>query len=199
MRRLSAVVLMFTLFVAGCGSSSSTGATGSSPSVVASQSVGAPVAGGGASATASTGATTTATTCPTSNTRAFAKTRFVTDLGGSAFLIRRYLYQPYTAGMFTKGHHGRTLALIKGAVAATTVVKLLKNASLNAQANPSLCKVLAAPLAGLTDKISGLAGSLRGGGVDPGVLSGLGGTMTGLLGKAKSAGVPVAEQAVPAS
>ncbi len=197
MRRLSAVVLMLTLFVAGCGGSSSTGATGGSPTVVASQSAGAPVVSTSAGATA--GAATTATTCPTSNTRAFAKTRFVSDLGGSAFLIRRYLYQPYTAGTFTKGYSGRTFALIKGAVAAATVVKLLKNATLNAKANPTLCKTLAAPLAGLTDKISGLAGSLRGGGLDPGVLGGLGGTVTGLLGKAKAAGVPVTEQPVPAS
>jgi len=197
MRRLSAVVLMFTLFVAGCGGSGTTATSGGSPAVVATQSAAAPVAG--ASPGASAGAATTATTCPTSNTRAFAKTRFVTDLGGSAFLIRRYLYQPYTAGTFTKGHHGRTFALIKGAVAAATVVKLLKNATLNAKANPTLCKLLVAPLAGLTDKISGLAGSLRGGGLDPGVLGGLGSTVTGLLGKAKSAGVPVAEQAVPAS
>jgi len=129
----------------------------------------------------------------------FREDRFVTDLGGSAFLIRRYLYQPYTAGTFTKGHSGRTFALIKGALAAATVVKLLKNASLNAKANPTLCKILVAPLAGLTDKISGLAGSLRGGGLDPGVLGGLGSTVTGLLGKAKSAGVPVTEQPVPAS
>ncbi len=195
MRRLSAAVLMFTLFVAGCGGSSSTGAGGGSPGVVASQSAGAPVASTGASA----GAATAATTCPTSNTRAFAKTRFVSDLGGSAFLIRRYLYQPYTAGKFTKGHSGRRVALIKGAVAAGTVVKLLKNATLNAKANPTLCKALAAPLAGLTDKISGLAGSLGSGGLDSGVLGGLGGTVTGLLGKAKSAGVPVTEQPVPAS
>ncbi len=201
MRRLSAFVLMFTLFVAGCGGSSTTGAGGSLPTVVASQSAGAPVAGASTGATASADATaaTTATTCPTSNTRAFAKTRFVTDLGGSAFLIRRYLYQPYTAGTFTKGHSGRRVALIKGAVAAATVVKLLKNATLNAKANPTLCKALAAPLAGLTDKISGLAGSLVGGGLDPGVLGGLGGTVTGLLGKAKAAGVPVTEQPVPAS
>lgn len=197
MRRLSAVVLMFTLFVAGCGASSSTGATGGSPGVVVSQSAGAPVAS--SSAGASAGAATTATSCPTSNTRAFAKTRFVSDLGGSAFLIRRYLYQPYTAGTFTKGRSGRRVALIKGAVAAATVVKLLKNATLNAQANPTLCKTLAAPLADLTDKISGLAGSLGGGGLDPGVLGGLGGTVTGLLGKAKAAGVPVTEQPVPAS
>lgn len=72
MRRLSAVVLMFTLFVAGCGESGTTAASGGSPAVVATQSAGAPVAG--ASAGASTGAATTATTCPTSNTRAFAKT-----------------------------------------------------------------------------------------------------------------------------
>lgn len=68
-----------------------------------------------------------------------AKSRFVSDLGGAALLIRRYLYQPYTRGTFTKGHLGRTVALLKAAAATATVVHLLKNASLNAEANPALC------------------------------------------------------------
>ena len=139
--------------------------------------------------------TMTGTQCPTSNTRSFAKTRFVSDLGGAAFLIRRYLYQPYTQGSFTKGHSGRTVALLKAVATTATVVHLLKNASLNAKANPTLCKLVAAPLSSLTSTVSGFAGSLTGGGSGLGVLGSLGGAVTGLLGKSKSAGVPVTEQA----
>lgn len=142
----------------------------------------------------STGASAADASCPTSNSRSFAKTRFVSDLGGAAFLIRRYIYQPYTRGVFTKGHAGRTVALVKAAATAGAVVHLLKNASLNAKANPTLCKTIAAPLSSLTTTVSGLAGSLRGGSVNPGVIGGLGGAVSGLLGKATSAGVPVTEK-----
>ncbi len=191
MRRLSALVLVLMMAVAGCGTSAKTGSTAVNSAVAgASQTSGA---GGGAGA--STGTSGTDASCPTSNTRSFAKTRFVTDLGGAAFLIRRYLYQPYTQGSFSKGHSGRTVALLKAAATAATVVHLLKNASLNAKGNPTLCKLVAAPLSSLTSTVSGLTGSLTSGGAGLGALGGLGGAVTGLLGKAKSGGVAVTEQA----
>jgi len=181
-RRLSVAVLLLTLAVTGCGASTTTPAGGSAPAGISQAATGP----------AATGAVTPAgSQCPTSNTRSFAKTRFVSDLGGAAVLIRRYLYQPYTRGSFSKGHSGRTVALLKAAAATATVVHLLKNASLNAQANPTLCKLVAAPLGGLTSTVSGLSGSLGSGALDSGVLGGLGGALTGLLGKAKAAGVPV--------
>ncbi len=176
--------------VAGCGSSAKTAGT-----VANSAAAGAGQVSSAAGGTlASAGSSTTDTSCPTSNTRSFAKTRFVSDLGGAAFLIRRYLYQPYTQGSFSKGHAGRTVALVKAAATAATVVHLLKNASLNAKGNPTLCKAVAAPLSGLTSTVSGLTGSLHSG-AGLGALGGLGGAVTGLLGKSKTAGIPVTEQA----
>jgi len=196
-RRLSALVLVVVMAVAGCGSSKT--ASTAVPSAAGAASSAAAGAVSGASPLASTGSSAAPTaadaSCPTSNARSFAKTRFVADLGGAAFLIRRYIYQPYTRGSFTKGHSGRTVALIKAAATAGTVVHLLKNASLNAKANPTLCRTIAAPLAGLTSTVGGLAGSLRGGAANPGVIGGLGGAVSGLLGKATSAGVPVTEKA----
>jgi hypothetical protein len=198
-RRLSALVLVVVMAVAGCGSSKT--ASTAVPSAAGASASAAAGAVAGASPLASTGssmaptAAAAAASCPSSNSRSFAKTRFVADLGGAAFLIRRYIYQPYTRGSFIKGHPGRTLALVKAAATAGTVVHLLKNASLNAKANPTLCKTIAAPLAGLTSTVSGLAGSLRGGAASPGVIGGLGGAVSGLLGKAKAAGVPVTEKA----
>lgn len=200
MRRVSALVLILMMAVAGCGSSKTASTAGSSAAgasqsaAAGALSTGSPMASTGSSA-ASTGVSGADASCPTSNSRSFAKTRFVSDLGGAAFLTRRYIYQPYTQGKFKKGHAGRTIALVKAAATATTVVHLLKNASLNAKANPTLCKTVAAPLSSLTATVSGLAGSLRGGSVDPGVIGGLGGAVSGLLSKAKSAGVPVTEKA----
>lgn len=194
MRRISALVLVAMMAVAGCGSAKTASTTAPSAAAGISQSAAAGTGTTGSPA-ASTGSSATDASCPTSNTRSFAKTRFVSDLGGAAFLINRYIYQPYSQGEFKKGHSGRTVALIKAAATAATAEHLLKNASLNAKANPALCKTIAAPLSSLTSTIGGLAGSLRGGAVDPGVLGGLGGAVTGLLGKAKTAGVPVTEKA----
>jgi len=192
-RRLSAVLLLLAVAVAGCGTAATTASpavSAAGPAVSASSGTGAGMASTMGSSMASPEMTAGAAQCPTSNTRSFAKTRFVSDLGGAAVLIRRYLYPPYTRGSFSKGHSGRTVALLKAAAATATVVHLLKNASLNAQANPTLCKLVAAPLASLTSTVSGLTGSL-GSGAGLSALGGLGGAVTGLLGKAKAAGVPV--------
>ena len=193
MRRVSALVLVLMMAVAGCGPKAATTTTGGAAAVASSAAAAVPGASGAMSSPSSMMSSGTA--CPTSNSRSFAKTRFVSDLGGAAFLIRRYLYQPYTQGSFSKGHSGRTVAVLKAVATVATVVHLLKNASLNAKANPTLCKYIATPLASLTSTVSGLAGSLTGGGSGLGVLGGLGGAVSGLLGKAKSAGVPVTEQA----
>jgi len=199
MRRLPALLLVLAMAVAGCGSSKTAATTAGNAVATATSSSGADMASSTAMSSDMASSDTSGTQCPTSNTRSFAKTRFVSDLGGSAFLIRRYLYQPYTEGKFTKGHSGRTVALVKAAAASATIVKLLKNASLNAKGNPLLCKTVAGPLSSLASTIGGLTGSLGSGSLSPGILGGLGGTVSGLLGKAKSAGVPVTEQPVPVS
>jgi hypothetical protein len=165
--RSISLLLVLSLLLAACGSSDS-------------------------DSTTSTSASTTAATCPTSNTKSFAKTRFAADLGGAFFLSRRYLYQPYRAGKFKKGASGRTFAIIKGTAAAAASVKLLKNARDNAQANPTLCKTIARPLSALIDQLGGIGGALRSGNL--GGLAGLGAGLAGLGALAGKAGVPVTEQ-----
>ncbi len=185
MRKLTSLLLLLALLVTGCKSSSSATTATTAPVTSA-----AAAAAGSATATS---AGTAAGGCPTSNTASFAKTRFVADLGGAAFSLRRYVYQPYKAGKFTKGASGRTLALVKAAAAAAASVHLLKNADVNAKANPTLCKTIAAPLSSLISTVSGLTHSVLAGGGATGVLGGLGGSLTGLLSKAGTAGVPVTE------
>ena len=180
MRKLTALFLLLALLVTGCTSPSSPASTGTATSA-------APVTSSAAAAAGDS------TSCPTSNTASFAKTRFVADLGGAAFSLRRYVYEPYEAGKFTKGTAGRTVALIKAAAASAASVHLLKNADANAKANPTLCKTIAAPLSSLITVVSGLTHSALAGGGATGILGGLGGSLTGLLSKAGSAGVPVTE------
>jgi len=112
-------------------------------------------------------ATASPGTCPTSNTEAFAKTRFVADaaLAGGAF--KRYIYTPAREGRLSKGAHGRVLALIKAAAAGAFVIDRLHAAEQAAQANPTLCKLIIAPAARFTSAISALIGRARSGSINP--------------------------------
>jgi len=183
-------VLLFTLLVSGCGGSSSTTAGGSAGSSTTTTGGSSPA--DGASSTASSAAS-----CPTSNTKSFAKVRFATDVGGSLFLVHRYLLRPYQAGKFTKGAKGRVAAIVKAGVAAATTAKLLKNASVNAKANPTLCRTVAEPLATLSTAVGDLVSGLRSGSLDPGTIATLTGLVNKVKGGASKAGVPITEQQVP--
>jgi hypothetical protein len=86
------------------------------------------------------------------------------------------------------------LPLFAGPVAAVTSVKLLKNAQENAQANPTLCKTIAAPMSAAIASLGGVTAALTGG--DFTELSGLGSALDNLRGLAGKAGVDVPEQQV---
>ena len=186
-RMLIVPMLLLTLLVGGCGGSSSSNAGGSSSSGSSA----------GSSPASSSSATSEAASCPTSNTRSFAKARFVTDIGGSLYLMRRYVLQPYQAGKFTKGAKGRTAAIVKAGIAGATTVKLLKNASENAKANPTLCKTVAAPLATLTNSVGDVVNAAKSGSLNGGTVAALGGLLSRIKTGASQAGVPVSEQQVP--
>ena len=190
MRRILIIpALVLSLLVAGCGSSKKT-TTGGASATSSSQA--------DSTSTNSTGTTATgAAACPTDNTRKFAKTRFVTDVGGALFLVNRYVLQPYRAGTFAKGAHGRTLALVKAAAAVAATTKLLKNAQENAKADPTLCKTVSGPLTRLTNGLSGVVSGLKSGSLSAGAVSGLGGLLGSVKSGAAKAGVPVQEQQVP--
>ncbi|GAA2746269.1 hypothetical protein GCM10009868_31040 [Terrabacter aerolatus] len=146
--------------LAGCGSKAAT----TSPAVGASSTPTSSAPASTSGAAPATG-TDTASGCPTSNTRAFAKTRLVADLGVIAGTFHRYLYKPWQAGSFNKGANGRTFAIVKAAGTAALDAKLLLNATENIKANPTLCKVLVPPMVQLQGKLAGfksqaLAGNL---------------------------------------
>ena len=68
---------------------------------------------------------------------------------------------------------------------------LLKNADANARANSILCKTINGPLSSLITAASALTHSSLASGGATGILGGRGGSLTGLLSKAGTAGVPV--------
>jgi hypothetical protein len=152
-RKLSIILVIGLLvFVAACSSSSSSTVNGSSAN-------GNNVAASAASATPGT--------CPTSNTKSFAKTRFVADVALAGGAFKRYIYSPAKAGQFQKGAHGKVLALVKAAAAGAFTINRLDAAKDAAQANPTLCKLLVAPVAKFSASVSNLIGQAKGGNIDP--------------------------------
>lgn len=101
--------------------------------------------------------------CPTSNTIAFAKTKFVTHAGLGFGAFHRYLYKPYKAGTFKSGAKGRTMGFVKGGLAALFVKREVRLAIEDVKASPALCKALAAPLANVGNSISGAWSRLKNG------------------------------------
>ena len=148
MVRKLAIVLVIGLlaFTAGCSSKSST-----------------------VNSTAATGVAAGATpgACPTKNTTSFAKTKFVADVALAGGAFKRYIYSPAKAGKFKKGASGKVLALVKAAAAGAFTINRLNAAKNAAQANPTLCKLLAAPIAKFSAAVSGLVGKAKSGSIDP--------------------------------
>ena len=111
----------------------------------------------------SAAASSTPGACPTSNTRSFAKTRFVADVGLAAGTFHHWIYAPYRAGAFTKGAKGRVSALVKAGVVAVVDAKLVDNAYQNVQASPALCRALSAPLRDLKAELASVKGRVLAG------------------------------------
>lgn len=160
---IAAVVAALGLTLAGCGGSTTpttTPATAAgSPPAVATQTDG-PIS----DADTTGSQLRTAADCPTSNTKAFAKTRFVLNSGLALGAFHRYLYKPYKSGAFSKGQKGRVSASIKAAGATGFIVWRLNHAKNDAAANPTLCRAIVAPVNQLVASIKGLKSRLLTGG-----------------------------------
>ncbi len=172
MRRVLALLCIvgaFSLGVVGCGSSNST-------------SSGASGASGASSATTTSG----------SSSVHFAKTKFVLHAGLAFGAFHRWIYKPLKAGELA---HPLThkLTVVKAALAAGFVVHELKIALRDAQADPTLSK-LVAPITEVQNKLSGAASSIRSGHPDTSLLEGVNGTIGSIHSQAAAAGQSITEQ-----
>ena len=136
------VVAMTSLALAGCGSSSRASTTND---------------------TSARSNSTTSASCPADNTKSFAKTKFVLHTGLAFGAFHRYLYKPFKAGTFKNGAVGRLRSFIEGGLAALFVKREIRIASEDVKANPTLCKLLAKPLAKFGDLMGGLVNNLKAG------------------------------------
>ncbi len=174
---LAVPVLSVSLLLAGCGGSTK---TATSSNTVA------------AGSTASASGQDLTSQCPTDNTQAFPKARFVTNLALGSGAFYQWLYKPYKAGKFEKGANGRTFTIVKGVAAGAFAAKQLKDATNNVKSDPTLCKVFINPLTKLSNTLEGMKGKITSG--DLGSIAGAGTAMDELLSTAKSKGIDVTPQ-----
>jgi len=164
------------LVLTGCGSSKSTSA--SSPPATAT----------GSASSASAAPSPTSTT----STTKFAKTKFVLHAGLAFGAFHRWIYKPAKAGELTHPLQHK-VTTVKAALAAAFVYHELKLALADAQADPTLSK-LVAPITALQNKIHDLTGSVKSGGVSAGDAGGLDSSVSSIKDQAASAGHPITEQ-----
>jgi hypothetical protein len=166
---LLAVLGVLAVAIVGCGTSSSS----TSPSAAAGS--------GAASSTSTT---------------KFAKTKFVLHAGLAFGAFHRWIYKPAKAGTLRHPFQ-HPLTAAKAALAAAFVYHELKLALADAQADPTLSK-LVAPVTALQDKLHALAGSVKSGGASPTDVSGLESAISSIKDQAAGAGQSITEQ-TPAS
>jgi hypothetical protein len=166
-RRLTLIAILSVLSVAvvGCGSSSSPSSS----------------AGGSAAGTTST-----------TSTVKLAKTKFVLHAGLAFGAFHRWIYKPAKAGELSHPLEHK-LTTVKAAIAAAFVYHELKLALADAQADPTLSK-LVAPITDLQNKLHGLAGSVKSGGASAGDVTGLDTIISSIKDQASSAGQTITEQ-----
>ena len=166
---LLAVLAVLGLALVGCGSSSSSSSSaGSAP--------------------AATGSTT--------GHVPLAKTKFVLHLGLAFGAFHRWIYKPAKAGTLRHPFE-HPLTAAKAALAATFVYHELKLALADAQADPTLSK-LVSPITALQNRFHSLSGSVKSGGASAAQASGLDSTVSSIKAQSAGAGQPITEQ-TPAS
>jgi hypothetical protein len=168
-----AVLAALLLSLAGCGSSKSS-SSASSPA---------------ASPSTAPSSSTTATT-------KLAKTKFVLHAGLAFGAFHRWIYKPAKAGELTHPLQHKATA-VKAALAAAFVYHQLGLALKDAQADPTLSK-LVSPITDLQNKLHGVGGQVKSGGVSASTADDLDGSVSSIKGQAASAGQPITEQ-VPAT
>jgi|HubBroStandDraft_6_1064221.scaffolds.fasta_scaffold02236_2 hypothetical protein len=164
---LVAVLSVLAFAVVGCGSSNSSSSSAAAP--------------GAASGTASTTATTH-----------LAKTKFVLHAGLAFGAFHHWIYKPAKAGDLSHPLEHK-FTTVKAALAAAFVYHELKLALADAQASPTLSK-LVAPITDLQNKLHGLAGSVKSGGASAADVAGLDSTVSQVKSQAAAAGQPITEQ-----
>ena len=150
-----------------------------------------------AASTTHTHVSTTAVACSKVGTKKLAKTRFLLHAGLGIGAFRHWVYTPFKAGKFNKGQKGRVKTMVKAGAAALFALHQLKTAKKFAEADKTLCK-LVAPIDKLTASLPGLGSGLKAGKLDSSGISTTATNVASLKGSSTKLGAPITEH-VPAS
>lgn len=137
------------------------------------------------SATNQTSSNTAASfTCPSDNTKSFATTRFVADLGIMFGTFHHWIYTPYKEGKFQQSGLKKVVTIGKAVAAAAIIAHFSSNAVDNVKASSKLCPLIGKPLAQANDLIQGLGGKLKSGDVSSVTsIQGIIGSVSGIMSK----------------
>jgi hypothetical protein len=150
------------------------------------------VAAGCGSSKSSSSVPAASSTGTTTSTVHLAKTKFVLHAGLAFGAFHRWIYKPVKAGYLAHPLQHK-LALVKGGLAAAFVLHELKLALADAQADPTLSK-LVAPVTALQDKLKGLPSDLKSAKANPADVLSANDSITSLKGLAASNGQTITEQ-----
>jgi hypothetical protein len=139
---------------------------------------------------------TAAVACSQVGTKKFAKTRFLLHAGLGLGAFKKFVYDPFKAEQFKSGSSGRVKSVVLAGAAALFAYHELKVAKGFAEADKTLCK-LVAPLDELTGSMSSLGSGLKSGKVDDAALNGVSQQVASVKGSATSLGAPITERAPP--
>jgi hypothetical protein len=129
-------------------------------------------------------------------TKHFAKTRFLLHAGLGIGAFRHFVYTPFKAGKFKSGAQGRVKAMIIAGAAALFTYHELKTAKKFAEANKTLCK-LVAPIDKLTAALPGLGSGLKSGKLNDAGINGAAQNVASFKGSATRLGTPITERVPP--
>lgn len=129
--------------------------------------------------------------CPSDNTKAFATTRFVADVGLAFGTFHHWIWKPYKEGKLAGDASGHTFARIKAGGAALLTYHLISNAADNVKSSSKLCPVMGQPIAKLSDLLSNLKSKILHG--DFNSLGAIAGSVTSLSSLMSQSGNPVTE------
>ncbi|MGH3868070.1 MAG: hypothetical protein ACRDQ4_18500 [Pseudonocardiaceae bacterium] len=124
----------------------------------------------------------------------FDKTKFVLHAGLGFGAFHHFIYKPFRSGGLSSGAPGRFRHLAEAGLATAFTVHELRLAKQAAEANPTLCKIVAAPLDAAAARLQGLGGSVRSGQVSGSDLEQVNSTIDQAQRGSTQAGTPVADQ-----
>jgi hypothetical protein len=132
--------------------------------------------------------------CPEVQSASFDKTKFVFHAGLGFGAFHHFIYAPFRSGGFAAGTPGRIRRLAEAGLATAFTVHELRLAKQDAEANPTLCRVVAAPLENAAASLQRLRGSVSSGQVSGGDLDQVNGSIEQARRGSSEAGAPVTDQ-----